>query len=458
MFSLPGIVALLLLTYVRPQEIYPALAELPLLYVAFGLAIVGLIVDIKLRLVRPLRSPQLPWVVAFCLWCLASVAFHAPEELPAAAVEVGVIFAIFLLVAHGAQSFTGLRMLGGGVLLLSLFLALIAVHQRFAPYGCVELDPTSGREFRGTPDGRPCERRAQCYAGDPEPGAEYVCERVGLLGTTTVGNGRVRYRGTLQDPNELALVVSLALPLAVALLRRRGGSWRRVLLLVAIALIAATVLFTRSRGGLLVFVAVVGVYLLRRYRLRGALLAVALAIPLLLWVAAHRADSAASSTDRLEAWYEGMSMFRSSPVWGVGFGRFDRYHYLTAHNSYVLAAAELGLVGAFLWLSVLYTSTKQLLVALRRYAGRPEAVEARSWAAALLAALSGLAVGIFFLSFSYHFIFWVYVGLSGAFSAAVQGHDPAWRVRFGLHDWALAGAATVVIVLGMHLFTRINPP
>ena len=42
-----------------------------------------------------------------------------------------------------------------------------------------------------------------CHEGG-EPGAIYRCERVGLFGTVSVGEGRVRYRGVLKDPNELA--------------------------------------------------------------------------------------------------------------------------------------------------------------------------------------------------------------------------------------------------------------
>ena len=72
----------------------------------------------------------------------------------------------------------------------------------------------------GSYDGRPCVTPRECYLGDAEPGGQYMCEHIGWFGTTSVGNGRVRYRGVLQDPNELALAGGIGLPLAFALGQR----------------------------------------------------------------------------------------------------------------------------------------------------------------------------------------------------------------------------------------------
>ena len=55
MFTLPGIVAEILFVYLKPQEVFPALRALPLLYIFFGLALFGFIVDVRLGLVRLLN-------------------------------------------------------------------------------------------------------------------------------------------------------------------------------------------------------------------------------------------------------------------------------------------------------------------------------------------------------------------------------------------------------------------
>jgi hypothetical protein len=79
---------------------------------------------------------------------------------------------------------------------------------------------------------------------------------------------------------------------------------------------------------------------------------------------------------------------------------------------------------------------------------------ARPWAMALLAAFAGLGVGIFFLSFAYHYVLWIYVGLAGALYSTVRTHDPSFRVRFGLRDLALVVAANFAIILTVYLYTK----
>ena len=73
---------------------------------------------------------------------------------------------------------------------------------------------------------------------------------------------------------------------------------------------------------------------------------------------------------------------------------------------------------------------------------------------ALLAAFAGLVVGIFFLSFAYHYVLWIYLGLAGALYSAVRTHDPSFRVRFGLVDLAIVAAANAGILASVYLYTR----
>ena len=70
-----------------------------------------------------------------------------------------------------------------------------------------------------------------------------------------------------------------------------------------------------------------------------------------------RGISISDGEDRLEAWSHGLEMFKSAPVFGVGFGGFSEHNnYLTAHNSLVLCLAELGLVGTTIWVALLVTT------------------------------------------------------------------------------------------------------
>src|SRR5262249_8548888 len=148
----------------------------------------------------------------------------------------------------------------------------------------------------------------------------------------------------------------------------------------------------------------------KRYGWRGLALGAVLAVPMLLLGGRSGAEAESSSIERLECWYEGMSMWLGNPLLGVGVGPVTADPFLTAHNSLVLAPAELGLPGMILWSSVLWVSVKIPVTALRRYAQVPEATALRAWAMALVASMAGLVVGIFFLSFCYHYVLWIYVG------------------------------------------------
>jgi O-antigen ligase len=222
--------------------------------------------------------------------------------------------------------------------------------------------------------------------------------------------------------------------------------------------VATATVFSQSRGGQLVFLTVLGCYFLKRFGARGLVAGAVVAAPMLILGGRGGAEADSSSKERLECWYEGISMFKSAPVLGVGFRQFTEHHYLTAHNSYVLAPAELGFPGFVLWTAVMYTTTKIPAVALIRYRDGGDAEVARVWAMALLASILGLLVGIFFLSFCYHYVLWIYVGLSGAFYSAVRTHDREFEVRFGLRDLAAVVVIDVALIAALYVYTRVRAP
>src|SRR5687768_4874338 len=100
MFSIPGIVLLLIFIFVRPQEFIPGLKSVPLLYIFFGLAVIGWVLDLRLLRSRPLIAPQLGWVVLFFLWGLVTLGVRAPAQLPKEIVELAIPIGLFIVIAH----------------------------------------------------------------------------------------------------------------------------------------------------------------------------------------------------------------------------------------------------------------------------------------------------------------------------------------------------------------------
>jgi O-antigen ligase len=208
---------------------------------------------------------------------------------------------------------------------------------------------------------------------------------------TFTGDTADRATGTFDQPNPYAAFLNLALPLALCLLVF-AKSWRvRWLAGGAAAIIGLASYFARSRGALLgVAVAVIVVTLIRLRldriaALAGGVLALLFGV---IWFArllpqslqtrigglvaidtasvCRPPDTANFSTlERLAQWAAGINMFLAHPILGVGAGNYSveypRYSvicwqtvYGHAHNFYINAAAETGVIGlvAFLALTV----------------------------------------------------------------------------------------------------------
>lgn len=454
MFALPGILLLLVFVYVRPQEFLEQVRAIPFLYLFCALAAFGLAVDLKLRISRPTMTPHLPWVIGFLVWCIITLLVRAPDRALGGAIDLAIPVTLYALLAHGIQSFKALQLASLTVLLLVLFVAGVGVHQGFQPFNCMAIDWQSGGE-EAHADGRPCVKPRDCEGEGAEPGADYMCERVGLFGTSSIGAGRVRYRGVLQDPNFLALAVGIGVPFAFALFDRKRSAGRGTLLVVTLAICLTCAVFTKSRGGQLVFMAVAGAYFVRQYRMKGLLLAALFALPLMLFGGRSGDEAESSSVERISCMYEGMSMFKEYPLFGVGQGQFVDHYIQTAHNSYVLAPAELGFPGFVLWSVIMYLSVKIPIKALSAGPTAGEAARvARVWGMAFTAGIVGLLLGILFLSFNYHHILWIYVGLSGALYTTIRTHDPAWDVKFSFRDFALVIVIDIALIVLLFGYTR----
>jgi hypothetical protein len=471
MLAIPALVLLVACIYAHPQDVFHSLRAVPILYVLLGLSIFGGAVDLRLKTLELRSGPLLPWVLAFVGWSAFTVLLHAPGSAAAPIADLAIGATLYGLIAHCVPTFRALHWVAGAILVMVIFICFVGAHQGFAPKGCVEVvEAPSGETLSWTPDGRACETIRNCYDEGAEPGADYACEHVGLLGTTSVGGGRVRYLGVLQDPNELALAGAVGLPLAFALgAGRRKTPWRVAVWACVLVLVLLCAVLTESRGGQLVVLAVLAVYGYKRLGAKGLVLGALLAAPLLLLHERNGEEATSSTLQRLDCWASALSIARGHPLLGVGLGQFTEHATMTAHNAYLLALAELGVPGMVLFSIVLYLAAKIPFVVLRE-TGPAAAVAgagvggggggatwagsiAHDWAVGLLAAFAGLAVGIFFLSFTYHYVLWIYVGLSGALFAAVRAHDPSLRVRFGLVDLLIVCAMDLAIVAGARLYT-----
>jgi hypothetical protein len=454
-----GALLLVFVLLVRPQEFVPALHHFGLLNAIVALAALGIVTELALGRQRVPWTPQLPWLLGFVVWCfLVTVRRLGREGLEIAWEFVGLSAIFMLVVAFAACTAGRWRGLAGAIVVIGTFIAGTCIHQGSRPPECIVIDTSSQaaeRSGEGVPDGRPCDNAYVCERGGKDR-AVYACESVGLFGTFTEGR-RVRWRGTLGDPNELALELGATTPLCFAFAATRKRKWVTTALSVAALAIGLwCVVLTRSRGGQVVVLTVLGAYFVRRYGWKGLVASAVFALPVILLGGRGGEEAESSSLERIDLLYEGMDLIRNYPVLGVGAGQFidHTFNGLTAHNSYVLAAAELGLPGSLLWTMLVYTSIKiPWVVASRPPPGiDPDLVP---FARALVVSFAGILAGIFFLSFCYKAVLFVFFGLAGAMYGAVKRACPSFEIRISPKELLQVAAMDAVMLVFVLFYSHM---
>jgi hypothetical protein len=443
LFAIPGIAALIIFILARPQEFFPLLQRVPFLHLFTVLAVLGWVIDVRLRRLQPIAAPTLPWAIGFFLWALIGTAVLLPDQLIARTLELASLFALYGTLAHAVQRFRTFQLVAGVLTATTLFIALVCFHQGISDLQCVGGEEQNA-DIVGKADGRECEENEQCRGPDAEPGFEYRCEHVGLFGTYSI-EGRVRYRGDLHDPNEVALTISAgAMSLLIGFAIRKRTGHAVFFYGLAAGVVFYTTFMTQSRGGLIAGLLVPGVFIVRRYGLKSMIPAAAIALPILM-LGGRSGESADESTqERYEAWATGLSMFKRNPIFGVGAKQFAEHHYLTAHNTFVLTFSELGFPGFVLFVAIVYLSFKSLIVGLRDLGKVPGSDAATTWGLSLLASLAGIVFQINTLSFAYHAVIWIFFAMVGAWSSAIRYHLPTFRVKLTWRDF--------FIVIGICIF------
>ncbi len=157
--------------------------------------------------------------------------------------------------------------------------------------------------------------------------------------------------GIFNDPNDYGLVLVQSLVVCGYALNWKGLGPRRWLVLLPMSLFGLALVLTHSRGGLMSGAAAATAFLAARLKWKNALPVVALLSLVLLapfwgrqaqWNISNPEDTFQS---RLDLWRSALDCFLSAPLFGIGQGRLVDEIGQVAHNSFLHAFAELGLLG-----------------------------------------------------------------------------------------------------------------
>ena len=157
-------------------------------------------------------------------------------------------------------------------------------------------------------------------------------------------------------------------------------------------------------------------------------------------------------------------MLKQHPIFGVGKGNYTDHHYLTAHNSFVLVFAELGLVGYFLWLSFVGISVF-MVYRVANASSQPNQIttedQSQNWARyqklskTYLNAMVGFLVCAFFLSRSYVILLPILCALCVALYQSVRRRWPAFApITLASTLWAMVAlqCGSIIFIYAMVRF------
>jgi len=175
---------------------------------------------------------------------------------------------------------------------------------------------------------------------------------------------RLRGMAFINDPNDFGQVLASLVP-CMLFFWKKGSPLRNFLfVLPGMALLVFGMYLTHSRGCMIALLAVI-LFLSRRkigtipaVIIAGAGFAASTALN---W-SGGRDVSVEAGAGRMEAWAVGLDLIKSHPLFGVGFERFGEFFFITAHNTIIVCAAELGMYGLFWWVMFVLPTIRDSIV------------------------------------------------------------------------------------------------
>ena len=250
-------------------------------------------------------------------------------------------------------------------------------------------------------------------------------------------------QGLSANPNDLAFVLNLLLPLSIAYFLSAKSRTMSMLCLGTIVVNVAGVVVTFCRAGFLGLTTIGGMYFLKMIRRRGAdrawafalVGAAILALPMLpesyvdrlSTITNIQSDPTGSSQIRWRDTVAAVQFVVEHPIIGAGLGmdvlalnqvRGEKWY--AVHNVYLQYAVDLGLPGALLFIFLLGGAFKGARQSRLKLAEHPEKRDLFLLVEALEISLVVFAVSGFFYPVAYHFYFYFIGGLALAARAVTQ--------------------------------------
>jgi O-antigen ligase len=433
--SRPAFALFLLLNatmFIRPAELVPQWAGLPIYEVIILLCLVlslPLILE-KLRPASLARNPITLFVLAMLPAIVLSLLIQGDTwEVRERAIEFTKTILYYLLLVSLVNSRSRLRAF---LISFALFTVILNVIALLSYHGVVDLTTVEAY----------AEKQFQV---DPDTGEQAVVVRL-------------QAAGVYGNPNMLARIIAVGITICLLEFLHKGSLPLRMIWLAGVLVLGHAMQLTYSRGGLLGLIAGIVVLVHARFGAKKGGAAILVLLPVLVLFSGRQTDIDTDSGTgqlRIKLWSNGLVAMRSSPVFGIGAGRFARTAGNDAHNSFVEAFVETGLVGGTLFTSAFFVAAAGLYRCKSDVmkASNPELFRMRAY---VLSIVVGYIVGQFSASRAYFPLTYTILGLATIYLNLAGRHVPVGIMRVTprlLWRLLILGACTLLI---LHLYTKFN--
>lgn len=266
--------------------------------------------------------------------------------------------------------------------------------------------------------------------------------------------------GIFHDPNDLSLLIVATSLISIYFLTDRNLSLLRVLWILPLCVMSVAMYYTYSRGGLLSAALALMVWLSTRF---GGKVAITIgacclgALPLVLGRAANMDLSSGTGQERIQIWSDGLLAIQNSRIlFGVGSGRYTEISTHVAHNSYVHAFVELGVVGGTFFFGCFFMPALTFLM-MKMNHFRIHSYELRRMFPYITAILASWCMGMCTLSRCYVPPTYMVAGICAAFINLVGFYRPTPRPLLVLNSRTMQPwvACSFGLLMCAYIFVRV---
>jgi hypothetical protein len=275
-----------------------------------------------------------------------------------------------------------------------------------------------------------------------------------------VSSGTIRQLrgiGLFSDPNDICLILVLAMAISLYRVNAPGDGMARPGWLALLMTFGYAFALTNSRGGFLGMLVGLLTFIYARFGLKKAIPLAVLVLPMLFLLFAGRqtslSTSGGTSQRRIQIWSDGILEFRRSPLFGIGFDRFPEVLRVDAHNSLVQAFTDLGFFGGMFFLGIFFHALWALnhLGSKRVLIVDPELRRLRPYMMMIVAGYGG---GMFSISRAYILPTYMIAGLAAVYLRDARVWPPAPALRLSVRLLGRLAFVSASFLLMLYLFVR----